>query len=620
MTGILNISPGALVLTQDGQRCLVKRLESPTKAIVRNLVTGEDQVVEISRLNSVHAANKRLGRDLEAIDDDAFDAAYEKYKAISVLIENPLRSVQDVDMVAEASHVNRSTVYRWIVDFQQGELVTNLLRKRRADSGKTKLDPAVEKLMGQVIVDFWLTTQSRSMRNTYRELVRLSQRDELTPPSYNTFRARLDLLDQANAAQKRGGEKAAQRYKVTRGTVPHVDYPYSVIQIDHTFLDVMLVDEEHRIAIGRPWITVAIDVFSRMVAGYYVSLDPPGILGTGICIANAILPKDGYLAKFGLSCSYPCMGKPKVIHLDNAREFKGQTLGKACKNLGINLIFRKIKTPNYGGHIERYLGTLAKEIHALPGATFADHDQRAVYDSDKKSAMTLGDLEKWLANLIAGAYHYSEHSSLKKPPLQRYTEGLLGSDSELGTGQISIVTDEDALRTDFLPIVERTIQHYGVAVDGIQYYSDVLRRWAGAADPEKKQLKRKFLFRRDPRDISSLLFYDPDAEKYFRIPYRDTNRPPISLWELRATLKYLASQGKKNVDEVQIFRAYDEMRRIEEQSKTLTKKTRLAQTRRRHHEAARKNNLPVGDVTTSTTLEDQAAPINIDPFDEIEHY
>jgi putative transposase len=617
MQGILNLRPGSLAQMKSGARCLIKRLASPTTADIRNLVTGEDEQVEITELEPIHAT-RRGTRDLEAIDDSAFEEAYEKYQIIAALLDLQPRTLADVENAASAAQVNRSTIYRWIADFNKGELVTNLLRKRRSDAGSKKIDPTAEKLMGEVIADFWLTTQARSMRNAHRELVRLSRRAGIESPSYNTFRERLAELDQEDSAKKRGGAKAALPYRVTKGTVPNADYPYAVLQIDHTFLDVMLVDEEHRIAIGRPWITVAIDVYSRMVAGYYVSLDPPGTLGTGICIANAILSKDGFLAKHRLTCNYPCMGKPLVIHVDNAREFKGHTLGKACMNLGINLIFRKIKTPNYGGHIERYLGTLAKEIHALPGSTFANHEQREVYNSEKSAAMTLEELEGWLANLIVGAYHYREHSALRMPPIRKYTEGLLGSDTHLGTGQIAIVTDEESLRTDFLPIVERTIQHYGVAVDGIQYYSDVLRRWVGAKDPDQKGVKRKFLFRRDPRDISFLLFYDPDAERYYRIPYRDTSRPPISLWELRATIRYLDEQGKKNVDEDQIFHAYDEMRRIEEESKTKTRKTRLAQTRRKHHEAVRKE---------TTDKEAPLAPIEADessddirPYDEIEHY
>jgi putative transposase len=87
-------------------------------------------------------------------------------------------------------------------------------------------------------------------------------------------------------------------------------------------------------------------------------------------------------------------------------------------------------------------------------------------------------------------------------------------------------------------------------------------------------------------------------------------------------LKYLESQGKKNVDEDQIFRAYDEMRRIEEESKTLTRKTRLAKERRRKHEAVRKENIPAEDAVAEDKVKDDATAwlSEIAPYDEIEHY
>jgi putative transposase len=45
--------------------------------------------------------------------------------------------------------------------------------------------------------------------------------------------------------------------------------------------------------------------------------------------------------------------------------------------------------------------------------------------------------------------------------------------------------------------------------------------------------KRLFLIRRDPRDISVVYFFDPELNCYFEIPYRDTSRPALTLWELR---------------------------------------------------------------------------------------
>ena len=116
--------------------------------------------------------------------------------------------------------------------------------------------------------------------------------------------------------------------------------------------------------------TLAIDVYSRMVAGFYVSLDPPGALSAGLCLVHAILPKEACLAQFGLASRWPVWGLMASVHCDNAKEFRGAMLKRACENYGIDMRFRPVATPHYGGHIERMLGTVATEIHALPGSTF----------------------------------------------------------------------------------------------------------------------------------------------------------------------------------------------------------------------------------------------------------
>jgi len=44
--GIVHIAAGALVRDEAGNRFMVKRLQSPTKALVRNLITGEDESLD----------------------------------------------------------------------------------------------------------------------------------------------------------------------------------------------------------------------------------------------------------------------------------------------------------------------------------------------------------------------------------------------------------------------------------------------------------------------------------------------------------------------------------------------------------------------------------------------
>jgi hypothetical protein len=85
----------------------------------------------------------------------------------------------------------------------------------------------------------------------------------------------------------------------------------------------------------------------------------------------------------------------------------------------------------------------------------------------------------------------------------------------------------------------------------------VLRRFIGASEDGRK---RSFVFRRDPRDISTIYFWDPEVGQYSAIPYRNTTYPPLSVWELRELRRTLAASGASPIDEAAIFAAYARLR------------------------------------------------------------
>src|SRR2546423_1400710 len=230
-----------------------------------------------------------------------------------------------------------------------------------------------------------------------------------------------------------------------------------------------------------------------------------------------------------------------------------------------------------GGHIERLLGTLMRSLHELPGATFSNPRQRGCYDSEASAVLTLDELEHWLTEYVVCVYHAKRHRGIGSSPLQRWTVGIFGDEAHPGHGVINRPTNEERIRLDFLPFVERTVQPTGVAIEGIQYYSDVLRRFVGATDGARK---RQFLFRRDPRDISTVYFWDPELQRYASIPYRNTTHPPISVWELRELRRKLHEIGSARVDEAAIFAAYERLREREARAAGETKRVRRARERR----------------------------------------
>jgi putative transposase len=284
---------------------------------------------------------------------------------------------------------------------------------------------------------------------------------------------------------------------------------------------------------------------------------------------------------------------------------------------GIDLHWRPVRRPHFGGHIERLLGTFNQDIHALPGSTFSNPMARGAYDSEQHAAMTLSEFEQWLSILIVEVYHQRLHSELGMTPLQKYEEGIFGTDARPGRGLPERVMDEMRLRLNFMPYVERTVQSHGIVIDEIQYYDDVLKPWIHSRDSRETSGKRKqkFIVRRDPRDISRIYFYDPDLKQYFEIPYRHTAHPPISVWELREVRRKLKEEGHKSINEDVIFDAYNRLRALEAEAVRETKKARRAAQRRRDHVQAQR---PQAESLTSLSEPRLARAEEIQPFDEIE--
>lgn len=612
----LLLEPGAEVLYKE-RRCRIKHVLDLDSVLVSDSKTNRVKQAKIADLKPVPSAQPTKPRaDIHQIPDAAWQAAERKYEIIRPLLEISDRTLKDVESRAKEFGVHAMTLYKWIRTYEAQGRVTALQLNNRSDKGTSKLPKEVEAIITATIESEYLTRNPKSISRICGEIKSKCDKAKLPAPHCNTVRKRIDLLsDEVRVSRRRGRKAAAQQFSPIRGHFPGADYPLSVIQIDHTKVDIILVDDIHRRPIGRPWITLAIDVFSRMVAGFYVSFDPPGALATGLCIAHAILSKDKWLVKHNVASEWPCWGLPKTIHMDNAKEFRGNMLQRACKEYGINLEWRPVARPHFGGHIERLVGTLMKEIHTLDGTTFSNTRERGDYDSEKSAAMTLSEFESWLATYIVDVYHQREHKSIGMAPIEKFREGILGSDDKPGTGLPEKIADEDRVRLNFMPFEERTIQNYGVAIDEIHYYHDVLRRWIGETDADNPKAKRKFMFRRDPRDISTIWFYDPEVMEYYPIPYRDTSHPPISLWEMRE-MKRQVEESKVKVDERTIFEAYERMRAVEAAAHGKTKAARRAEQRRKSglgaSKPAVKKVAPIETPPVVMTLPD------IKPFDELD--
>lgn len=617
----LNLAIGG-VIHCGAKKYTITHLLDLENILARSVDTGELRRLPIKEITSdTEKADQPDGSfSSTSIPDADWNEAMRRFEIILPLLSPGTQRTRDlVTQRASEYNVSATAVYRWISIYQSTGVVSSLVRKKRSDKGSYRLSPEVDLIIKNCIEDLYLNNQRYSVSTIHEVISSQCKTAGLPVPHPNTVRMRISEITEAKKLSLRKNRKdTIQKFAPIRGHFPGADFPLAVVQIDHTPLDIIVVDEVTRLPIGRPWITMAIDVFSRTVCGFYIAMEAPSSMSVALCIAHSILPKERWLASKNISYTWPIWGVPDNILADNAKEFRGNSFRKACSEYGITLNWRPVARPNYGGHIERMLGTLSKAIHEVPGTTFSNPIERGDYDSDAKAVLTLTELEKWITIYVIGRYHEKIHSELSMPPIKKFEAGILGDKNIPGHGLPPRLHDESRVLLDFMPFFERTIQNYGVVFEHIEYYSNVLRKWIHAKDADNPKLKRKFVFRYDPRDISKIYFLDPELNLYYPIPYKNTARPALSIWELREAER-TASKYNNSIDEDLLFAAYEELREIEKSAKKTTKKVRRAQQHKRDHTNRKISLNPIAPTPIESDVKKEpSAPELITAFDDID--
>lgn len=538
----------------------------------------------------------------------SWSVAVRRAEVIGGLASLELASAGRMDEAASALGLSRRYVYELLRRWRAGDgVASDLLPGRRgAPVGGRHLPAAVEDVISEAIRTHYLSRQRRSVAAVYREVARLCRLRGLPVPSRGSLVRRIGQVDPVKQVGRREGADAVRARQSAGGVVPPVRRVLDQVQIDHTPVDVIVVDERHRLPIGRPYVTVGIDVLSRSIVGLVVTLEAPSALSAGVCLSNMVTDKRGWLERLGVDISWPMSGKPAELYLDNAAEFHSDALRRGCEQHGIRLRYRPPGQPHYGGIVERVIGTMMKTVHELPGTTFSNPQERGRYDSEKTAVLTLRELERWLVLAIA-SYHGSVHGGIGRTPAGRWNAGLAEVEPV-------VVVNPAAFLIDFLPVIRRTLTRSGFTIDHVQYFSDALKPWIA-----RREKLGRFVIRRDPRDISRVWVLDPEGTEYMPVPYRRLSHPPVSVWEQKAAVAALRAEGRADVDEEALFRQIELMRDVVTAAARTTKRARRDAERRT---AAASNAAAKGGVVTPPEEADSGTgvPGGVVPFAEIEEW
>jgi putative transposase len=528
---------------------------------------------------------------------------------------SPLTGQEMTDLIATvAAELNDLkppsplTLSRWKTRFRRsGADVRSLIPRYRfrgvhgylrADySPEDQLKRKLKEVMDEAIEEKYLTPEKWPITSVHEHLKmkinELNQgrtpENQLATPHINTLRNRIAKLDKYEVTARREGEDKAVRLFKPIGQGPIATRPLERIEIDHTKLDLIVVDEETRIPIGRPWLTLAIDKATRMVVGFYLSFTPPSALSVLACLKHCIAPKF-YLQELfpDILNDWPVYGVPEMIVVDNGMDLLSANFRDACLMLGIIIQQAPPGVPWYKGPIERFFGTHNTQlVHLQKGTTFSNIFDRDEYVPAKHAVISLTTLNQLMHHFIVDVYHQSPHRGLKRVPAAVWQELVAKYPPALPPDKQTL--DVWLGYTEF-----RTLSNKGIELHNLRYNCkamETLLRTGG----KRVEVKVKF----DPSNLSVIYVADEQRGEFIAVPALDqVYTENLTLWQHQIIHSFAQRKWQGEMNEERLLEARRIIQRIVDKEyashKSIARKQQLA--RLKNKQAA---NQERSDPTTS---------------------
>ncbi|MGU3422950.1 integrase catalytic domain-containing protein [Methylobacterium sp. D54C] len=276
--------------------------------------------------------------DLSLIPGPIWQEAERRTAVLRPLAALPVCPRAQARAAAATLGVTERQVYRLLRRCREGGgTLTAMVRSGSSGGrGKGRIAERRDALIREAVADLYLTPQRLSAARVVIEVCRRARELHVPPPSASTVRRRIAALSLEQRCHR--GDVSVP--VAVRGSTTTAAAPLDMVQIDHTPVDLILVDPIERLPIGRPWVTVAIDVFSRCIAGFHITLEAPSATSVGLCLAQVGSDKRPWLEGIGVDAEWPVVGCPRRLGVDNAAEFHSEALERGCAQHDITIDWR----------------------------------------------------------------------------------------------------------------------------------------------------------------------------------------------------------------------------------------------------------------------------------------
>ena len=228
--------------------------------------------------------------------------------------------------------------------------------------------------------------------------------------SERTFRRHVRAGSAASAEASRRGARAGYQLRGPRlhrgASLPrNGDRIWELAHVDHTLLDLTLVSARTGAVLGRPWLTVLVDAFSRTVLAFRLSFDAPS--------------RESVFAVL-YDCVFRHRRLPEMVVVDQGPDFMSDDLDIALAYLGVSKLERPAGQARYGSVIERLFGSVnTRLVHEQPGSTEPVQLGRMLSSShrpERRAAWTLRAFHPVVESWLFDTYPDLIHSSLGAKP------------------------------------------------------------------------------------------------------------------------------------------------------------------------------------------------------------
>lgn len=253
--------------------------------------------------------------------------------------------------------------------------------------------------------------------------------------------------------------------------------PGAIYQIDATVGDIYLVNDFNReYLIGRPVIYIVIDTFSRLIAGFAVTLEGPSWAGAKLALENAFTDKVNFCKGLGISITedkWPVHGICESFIGDNG-EIKSYNANSLVNPFGIRVSNAAAYRPDWKAIVERnFLTTKGLYVDYAPGMVRPRRNLKGE-DYRFEARLSLLGFRRLVALCVL---HYNHTHFLKEYPLDLHMikasvkpipAHLWKYGMDHLTGRLRKIND-DTLRMNLLPSSKASVRSNGIYFGGLYY-------------------------------------------------------------------------------------------------------------------------------------------------------